>query len=296
VLGEVVDTLLAEDDIGAGADDLVDHIPEHRLFLVQEGLELVGGGDLDLGVDLSLLDLDGRVQEGDLGVLDLLGHVGVEPFLVDDHAVDELGIGDAAAHLLLHGDVVHVHGPVLVHYRLDRLYGELGQLGSGDARPFAGHGGDGDLLQQLIVIGGYLYRHILQDGHGLLGCGPVSCGDDGGVDLLVQQLFGLLEKLARQNHGGGGSVADLVVLGLGDLDHHLGRRVLDVHLLEDGDAVIGYDHVAQGVHQHLVHALGTECGTHGGCHSFGGHDVRLLRLAASSPLTALSEYEYRGSP
>jgi hypothetical protein len=128
VLDEVVHTLLAEHDIGAGLLDLVDHVLEHLLFLVQEALELVRAGDLDLGVDLCLLDLQRAVEQRDLRVLHHLRHVRVDAFLVDYDALDELGVADGAAYLLLYLDVIGVDLAVLVDNCLDRFDDEVGEL------------------------------------------------------------------------------------------------------------------------------------------------------------------------
>ena len=99
----------------------VDHLLQHALLLVEEGLHLGRVGDLDLGVDLGLLDLQGDVEQGDLGLLDPLGHGRVDRFLVDDDAVDELGVVHGTAVLLDDLDVVHVDDPLAVD-----LLGDLG--------------------------------------------------------------------------------------------------------------------------------------------------------------------------
>src|SRR6058998_1441732 len=66
VLCEIVDALLAEDHSRAALPHDLDHALQHRLFLVEEGLELGRVRDLDLRVDLGLLDLEGRVDDGDV--------------------------------------------------------------------------------------------------------------------------------------------------------------------------------------------------------------------------------------
>src|SRR5437870_13245305 len=100
VLGEVVDPLLAADHVGAALPHDLDHALQHRLFLVQEGLELGRVRDLDLRVDLGLLDLEGCIDKSDLCVLYLAGHPGLHAFLVDDDAVDQLRVRDCTALLL----------------------------------------------------------------------------------------------------------------------------------------------------------------------------------------------------
>ena len=53
------------------------------------------------------------------------------------------------------------------------------------------------------------------------------------VDPAVQQRLGLLQQRARQHDHAGGTVADLIVLRLGELDEELADLVLDLHLLEN---------------------------------------------------------------
>ncbi len=210
----------------------------------------------------------------------------MQPVLVDDHAVHQLGVGDPATHLLLHSDVVCVHRAVIIHHGLYSLNRQAGQLVSGRAGALAGHGGYGDLLEKF----GILYRDIRGDGlqnlQGFVRCRSVAGSDNRGMDLLIQKALGLLEQLSGQDHCGGGAVSHLSILGLGDLHHHLGCGVLYVHLLKNSDAVVGYDHIAQGVDHHLVHALGPQGGPDRSGHGLGGHDVRSLCFPARRSLAA----------
>ncbi len=57
VLDQVVDALLAEDYGRTDLLELVRHVPEAALFLVEEALHGRRVSDLDLGLDLGLLDL-----------------------------------------------------------------------------------------------------------------------------------------------------------------------------------------------------------------------------------------------
>jgi len=59
------------------------------------------------------------------------------------------------------------------------------------------------------------------------------------VDSLVQELLGGSEKSTGHHDDGGSSISSLNILSLGDLDEHLGGGVDDLHLLEDGGAIIG---------------------------------------------------------
>jgi len=76
------------------------------------------------------------------------------------------------------------------------------------------------------------------------------------VDILIEELLGLIEELTGDDDSGGGAVTDFLLLRLADLDDHVGRRVVDVHLLQDGDAVVRDDDGPAGVDEHLVHPPG----------------------------------------
>ena len=110
---------------------------------------------------------------------------------------------------------------------------------------------------------------------GLLDGDLESAGDDGRVDVLLEQVLGALEELAGEDDRGRRSVPALLVLGLRDLHQHLGGRVLDVDLLEDRDAVVRDRDVAHPVDEHLVHAARTERRPHGVRDGPGRGDVVL---------------------
>ena len=85
----------------------------------------------------------------------------------------------------------------------------------------------------------------------------------------------------------------MLFLGLGDLNDHLCSGMFDVHLLEDGRTVVGDDHVSHGVHEHLVHALGSQGGANSIGHGLRSSDVVGLCCATSGSLSAVFENENR---
>jgi len=90
---------------------------------------------------------------------------------------------------------------------------------------------------------------------------------------LVNQVLGFLQQFTGQNDGGSRSIPTLCVLGLSHFHYHLGCWMLHVNLLEDGDTIVGDDNVPHRVHEHLIHALGTQGGPHRICNGFGSGDV-----------------------
>lgn len=79
------------------------------------------------------------------------------------------------------------------------------------------------------------------------------------IDSLLKKLFGDLEKLRGEDCDRGGSVPDLLVLGLGSLDENSGGRMADVQQREYRCSVIG-DSVASVALDHLVHSARPQCG------------------------------------
>lgn len=91
---DAVDPLLADDDIRARGLDVVGHLAERLLFLVEEILDLGRVLDVDLALDLGLLDLERRGKERDLRPENLGRHAGVCSLLVEEDPVKELRVPD----------------------------------------------------------------------------------------------------------------------------------------------------------------------------------------------------------
>ena len=91
----------------------------------------------------------------------------------------------------------------------------------------------------------------------------------GEVDALAQQprvhavgevALRLLHQLAHDEHRRGGAIAGDVVLRGRDARDHARGRVLDLHLVEEGVAVLGQLDVARARDEHLQRALRPEVG------------------------------------
>ena len=287
-LHRVGDPLLAEDDVRAGGDDQLGELPEGLALLLGERLHLVGGGDLDLRLHLGLRDLERLGEQGDFSVRDRIRHLLEYALLVDDDAPDQFGVVHRVADLLLDLDVVLVHGvgtlAGLGRDLLHRVHHDAGDLVFDRLDGLPGHGGSGELDEVLPVVGTDGDGQFLEDLKSLLHAELVAVCDDGRVHLLGEQCLRLFHKGPDEHGRGRGAVADLVVLGLRNLNDQLAAGVLHGHLVQDGCPVVRDHHVTAGADQHLVHSPGTERCPNGGRNCFCSHDIRALRLESARAL------------
>jgi len=136
-------------------------------------------------------------------------------------------------------------------------------------------------------------EHAVVDGLDGQPRGLVVPLDDGRrMDVVVEQVLGLRQQFASQHGRGRGAVPDLVLLGLGDLHDHLGGGMFDVHLVEDGRAVVRDDDVARVGDEHLVHPARAQCRAYRFAHRLAGGDVRRLGVLAAGALGVLAENEH----
>ena len=128
-------------------------------MLIQLIVSLLGG-DVQFMLGLGLGRLEGAGEDAHLGVLDLLGHLRMGELLVDDDAMDQLGLLQAAAGLALHLDHVEVHVLVVqIGHAEHGVHGDLSHLALvdvDDLRAQSGHGrvhqGSGVFLGKLHCI------------------------------------------------------------------------------------------------------------------------------------------------
>lgn len=255
VVGFVVETPLADDDVGARVLDLVDHLGELVGLVVLQLLELLDRGDVELVLGLGLRGLEGACEDGEFGVLDLGGHLGMREVLVYYDALDEQCVLERSSDLAIHLDQLEVD--VLA---LEICNGENGI--DGDVGKLVVRLGDDlgaqtclcDLEQLLGVLLGEvdLVTDLVEAGHGdLAGLVVAVCYPDG-VDTLINEVCGLAEQCACQHYNTCCAVTNLVILGLGQLNEQLCDVVRDLHLGKNGGAVVCYGDVAVGGDEDLV--------------------------------------------
>lgn len=67
------------------------------------------------------------------------------------------------------------------------------------------------------------------------------------MDTLLEELLTGVKEGSSDDNDGGGSISGFNILSLGDLDEHLGGRVDDLHLLEDGGSIVSDEDLSFGV-------------------------------------------------
>ncbi len=199
----------------------------------------------------------------------------MDALFADHDALDERRLVDRVAHDGLDLNVVGVD-PLVVCDRLDRPNDEVREVVFRVLGALAGHRGRGDALESLGIVGRDLDGALFEDVLCLLGGLAVPLGQDRRVDVLIEQVLGLREQLAGDHDRRRGAVAHLVFLGLSDLDDHIRRRVLDVHLVEDRHAIVRDDDAPARVDEHLVHAFRSECRPNRFGHGLARRDVHRL--------------------
>lgn len=87
----------------------------------------------------------------------------------------------------------------------------------------------------------------------------VTLDDNLRVHALIDEGFGLFEKLTGGQNNGGGSITDLIVLRPGNVYECFSGRMNDIKEADEGGTIIRYGDSASIVDQ-LVHTSWTKCG------------------------------------
>lgn len=276
-----VNTLLVDDHevfVGALAElllegnDLVDSVVGELTLGSDKLLSLVSVGPEEAGVDFGLFVLKRHVQAENVTVLHAGWEVGVSATVIEDETLNELGL---VGHLVL-----HVHK--LDHVQVDGLVG-LGNAVDGIDDNFAE--GVGELGQDFGVQGGTgnLDKHIavdldlvlegVKETEGLSLSEFHTVNEDTGVHSFTEVALGLAHKLTNEEHVGGGTVTDNIILSSGSTADHGSSRVLDLHLVEQNSAVLGQLNLASASDEHLNGTLGTKVGLEDLLEALSGVDV-----------------------
>lgn len=268
VVGISQDTLLDQHDICAAFLDLL-ALTQNVLALVAK--DAVHGGVVgndDVVVHVGLGGREAELNQGNLGLGDLGGSPGaLGAALGKDQTVDQFGIVDGSAHLLDHANVAQVdvggRRGIVAEEAEDGIDGDGGEEVGVLRHDLGGEAGvdgrdEGVAVGQVDGAG-----HVAHGRGGEVGGLHEGRGDGRGVDALGQQGRAGVEEGPGHDDDGGGAVAGLNVLRLGQFDEHLGGRVEDVHFGEDGGTVVADEDLAVGHLHQLVHPAGSQGGADG---------------------------------
>jgi len=152
--------------------------------------------------------------------------------VVKDKTADELGLDTEA---VLHGlDLNHVkvEWDTLTLDEEDGIDNNLSQAVGELTVDLGAESGACNVDKQLTVDLNLLLEFVKEvDGKGL---GDIeSLSDEARVHALRHVTIGLLEELTDEDHGGGGTVSDHLVLSSGGPSDESGSRVLDLLRRED---------------------------------------------------------------
>lgn len=153
MVGFVIESPLTHDDVGSRVLASLDLVLEVLLFLGVELVVVLSTGDVEVVLGLGLGGLEWAGQDEDLGVLDLLSHLGVGDILVHEDTVDESGVLETSSSLSGDLDEIEVDVPSLeVSDGEDGIDGDSGQLALVLIDDLGSEGDHGSLDQSLVVI------------------------------------------------------------------------------------------------------------------------------------------------
>mmetsp|Transcript_56005 Transcript_56005/g.93095 ORF Transcript_56005/g.93095 Transcript_56005/m.93095 type:complete len:336 (-) Transcript_56005:260-1267(-) len=239
LLGEVVDELTVDEAVDTVADDLLALGTHTGALSVLDFSDLGDRVDLDLGaIDLDLVGVHGGVGDEDAGVFDALGLADTD-LLLEDEALFEVRVEEGASGLLDDVDGVEVSASLETEHGVDAQLGKVVLVGVQHLGAQRRSGNVDQVLPESLfvvtVIEGDLRETLSGDGGG----DSPSFNDELGVDTLLDEGLSLTEELSSKNAHRGGSITDLLVLSLRNLDEDAGGGVVNVEGLEDGGTVVG---------------------------------------------------------
>mmetsp|Transcript_27580 Transcript_27580/g.60247 ORF Transcript_27580/g.60247 Transcript_27580/m.60247 type:complete len:315 (-) Transcript_27580:172-1116(-) len=286
MVGLVIETPLADDEVCTRVLALLHHVREVLLLRLPERLELLYGVNVHLVLGLGLRGLERASENGDLCVFDSLVHLRVANVLVEHDTVHQLRVFQLASHLGLNFDQIQIH--ILAFQVCDGEHGLHAHLRHGAlaaSNNLGRKGGHASLHEGLEVVLGVIerLRDLLQPCRGNLARHLVTFRNAKGMHATVKQGLCLLEQGPRDNHHPGGAVPYLVILATRQLHKKLGDLIFHIHLLQNGRSIVCDANVAVPALQHLVHPLRAKGRPQDARNSLCRCDVLLLCRNAFDP-------------
>lgn len=261
----VVDELSVDENVWLILKDLV-NLSLHLLFFGFLDLsDLHDRVDLDfrahdfnlIGVHLGVGDHDSWVDSGSLA--------SSSNSFLEDETIGKVRVSKGATWLLDDLDVVQVSGSLKSEYGVDGQLSELFSLGFQKLGTESSHGDVHQILLESNGIIKVIESIINQNSLGDLSSLSPSLNNDLWVNLGLDKLLSLSKKLSGKDCDGGGSITDLLILSLGDINQNLGSGVIDEDRFQDSGTIIGYCDSLSSVLvserlQDFIHTLWTKGG------------------------------------
>lgn len=125
----IVETPLADNQICTGILDTFYHLGKFLLLVFAQLVVLIHTRDVQVVLGLWAWGFKGACQDGEACVFDRMRHLGMRHVFVDEHALDQSGVGEGAPNLPIHLDQVKRHIASLeICYRQYRVDGYLSEL------------------------------------------------------------------------------------------------------------------------------------------------------------------------
>eukprot|EP01137_Pigoraptor_chileana_P023696 Opistho-2@90426 len=286
VEGKVVDgvaenRLLHKEHVAAGLLDLLHKLQNVLALLAENAVHLRIVTDNHSVLHVCLWRREAKLDETNLGLLlarHTAGHV--RNPLRKHKSIDKLAVLDGATELLYNANITEIHvdrrlGINHVQHSIHCDGGKQIRVLRDDLRVERG----GCALEERFPVAElHGMRHARENFHSLVNRKLKRLRDGRGVDAPVEKLLRSIQKSAANNDNRRGAVAGLDILGLGQLNEHLCRRVQHLHLLENGCTVVCDGDLAVGCLDHLVHAARAEAGADGICNALCGRNVARAHL------------------
>lgn len=129
MVGLVVETPLAQHDVGTTVLNHLYHVYEVLLLLLVQLLIIISTSDVDVVFGLGLWRLECAGQYCNLSIVDNFLHLGMTDVLVDQYSVDQFSVFNRTASLGLNLDEIQIHVSSLqVAHRKHCLNSDLSKL------------------------------------------------------------------------------------------------------------------------------------------------------------------------
>jgi hypothetical protein len=181
---------------------------------------------------LGLWGLEGACEDDTLGIVDLLGHLGVGEFLIDDDTFNERRVFDGTTGLGNDLDQVEVNiSTIDIGDMEDGLEGEISEMILALRDNLRSEGGSGASSKFGEIV--FLNVEILLDFTDSLDSDVTSLVETisnlEGVNTFLQKFLGLFEDGSSQNNNTGGTITDFIVLRGGEFSQKFGGLMVNLN-------------------------------------------------------------------